>query len=126
MNVLTIIARIVFAVPFAYWGVNHFIKGSGMAGSVPAYFPAGTFWVYLTGLGMIAAAISIIINKCVKLSTSLLAIVMLIFVFTVHLPQWFNPASAQMGMNGVLKDLVFAAGAYFVGLTANGKGKKKK
>jgi len=61
-----------------------------MVGYVPSFIPGGVFWVYLVGLALIAAAVSIIIQKKAKLACLLLAILLMIFVLTIHLPGLFN------------------------------------
>ena len=57
-------ARIIYAIPFAIFGLMHFMKGGDMAGMVPSFIPGGIFWVYLVGVALIAAAVAIIIKTC--------------------------------------------------------------
>jgi hypothetical protein len=54
----TTIARVLFALPFALFGISHLFNGRAMAGYVPV--PGGIFWVYFTGLAMIAASIGLL------------------------------------------------------------------
>jgi uncharacterized membrane protein YphA (DoxX/SURF4 family) len=63
---------------------------------------------------MIAASISILINKVSKLGALLLGILLLIFVFTIHLPGLFNPQMMQMALGGLLKDTAMAGAAIFL------------
>ena len=109
-TILTI-ARIAFAIPFAFFGVNHFIMGSKMGSAVPSFIPGGVFWIYFTGLSLIAASISLITNIKTKLSMRLLALMLLIFILTIHLPGVFNPETAMMSTMGLLKDLALAGSA---------------
>jgi uncharacterized membrane protein len=112
MEVLTTsVARIMFAFPFAVFGLLHLANGNTMAGMVPSWIPGGVFWVYLTGLAHIAAAISIVIKKQDRLSSLLLALMLVIFVLTIHLPGVMNPDTMQMSMSGLLKDIALAGGA---------------
>ncbi len=58
MNILTTSgARLLYAIPMALFGILHFMNASDMAGMVPSFIPGGVFWVYLTGLGLILAAV---------------------------------------------------------------------
>ena len=42
MKILTTtIARIIFAIPFLIFGLNHFMKADMMAGMVPSFLPGG-------------------------------------------------------------------------------------
>lgn len=57
------------------------------------------------------AAISFIIKKQAKLAALLLALLLLIFVLTIHLPGLFNAETMQSSMMNFLKDLALAGGA---------------
>ena len=109
MHVLTTtVARSVFALVFAVFGIFHFMNGPAMAGMVPSYIPGGVFWVYLTGLALLAAAVSLIIQKYAYWGMLGLAAMLFIFVLTIHLPQL---GSNQAAMPNLLKDLALAAAA---------------
>jgi len=108
----TIVARILFAVPFFIFGLFHFMKANAMAGAVPSYIPGGIFWVYLSGLGFVLAAISIVIQVQTKLACLLLAGVLIFFVLTMHLPGVIaGGPMMQMAMMGLLKDTALAGAA---------------
>jgi uncharacterized membrane protein YphA (DoxX/SURF4 family) len=62
--------------------------------------------VYISGLGLLGAAISMIIGKWDKLASVLLAVMLLLFVFLVHL----QPA-LEGDMGQLLKDTALAGGA---------------
>lgn len=107
------IASIVYALTIAVFGINHFRYGKGMGGMVPHWAPGdATIWVYIAGAGLILAAISIIIGKFTKLACYLLAAMLLLFVFTLHLPAVFNGNDAAM--TGVLKDTAMAMAAVLI------------
>jgi uncharacterized membrane protein YphA (DoxX/SURF4 family) len=71
---------------------------------------------------MIAASISFIINKMVRLSGILLAIMLIIFVLTMHLPNLFDPNHMQMAMISLFKDISLASAAFFIASSDNKKG----
>lgn len=106
-----IVARVLFAIPFFMFGVNHFIYANAMAGMVPAYVPGGIFWIYFTGVALIAAAVSIVTKIQGKLAMYLLALLLLIFVVTLHVPGLSNPQMKMMSMMALLKDLGLMGGA---------------
>ena len=112
MNNLKNIGRIMFAVPFAIFGMMHFMAAGDMVGMVPAWVPGGVFWVYVTGMALMAAAISIISKKQIYLASVLLAILMGVFVMTIHLPAILG--GDQMAMGGMLKDISLAGGALLI------------
>lgn len=111
----TTVARVLFATPFLVFGFMHFMKGGDMAGYVPSFIPGGVFWVYLVGVALIAAAVSILIQKKAKLACLLLGIMLMVFVLTIHLPGLFNEDAMQMqmSMTMMLKDLALSGAALF-------------
>lgn len=112
MNVLTgSVARYLYGLPFAVFGILHFMNAGAMGGMVP--FPGGVFWVYLTGIAMLAASISIIIEKYTRLACILLGVMLIIFVLSIHLPTVIG-GEMQSGMTNLLKDLALAGGAWIL------------
>ncbi|TYP93673.1 hypothetical protein LX73_1382 [Fodinibius salinus] len=108
---LSTIGRYMYALPFGVFGLFHFINGSQMAGMVP--IPGGIFWIYLTGVAMLAACVSIIIETKARLACILLGVLLLIYVLSIHLPSVIN-GQMQPSMTMLLKDLVMAGGAWFI------------
>lgn len=112
MSNLKNIGRIMFAVPFAIFGMMHFMAAGDMAGMVPAWVPGGVFWVYVTGLALAAAAVSLITKKHIYLASLLLAVLLIVFVLTVHLPSMMG--GNQMAMPSIMKDMSLAGGALLI------------
>ena len=113
------IAGIIYALAIGCFGIIHFIKADSLKSSVPDFMPGGIIWIYITGAGMILAAIAIIINKFATLACYLLAAMFLIFVFTLHLKH-------IEGGNyiNVLKDTAMAMAAIIIGNNLNPKGQR--
>ncbi|MEX2527111.1 MAG: DoxX family protein [Gemmatimonadota bacterium] len=107
MSALPTIGRFLFAVPMLVFGAMHFMMGQQMAGMVP--IPGGVFWVYLTGLALLLAAISIMSGKQAALASGLLALFLVLTATTVHLPAVMG--GDQAAMSNVLKDFALAGGA---------------
>jgi uncharacterized membrane protein YphA (DoxX/SURF4 family) len=104
------IGKYLYAIPMVIFGLFHFLNASAMAGMVP--IPGGVFWIYLTGLSLILAGVSIIIQKLDDWSSFLLAVLLLVFVLTMHLPGVIAGGEmAQMYMTNLLKDLALAGGS---------------
>lgn len=117
---LRLIGKYLYALPFAVFGLFHFMNAGSMAGMVP--IPGGEFWVYFTGLALIAAAVSFVLNIKVRLAGTLLGVMLLIFALSIHLPGVMgadNPQAMQMSMSALLKDLALAGGAFFIAATAD-------
>jgi uncharacterized membrane protein len=110
MNAIINLGKYLFAVPMAIFGILHFMNADAMAGMAPF---GGAIMVYITGVALIAAAVSIIIGKMDKLASVLLAVMLLIFVFSIHLSGVMSGDEAQMmaSMSNLLKDTALAGGA---------------
>lgn len=110
------ISRYLFSVPFIIFGFFHLMGGSNMAGMVP--IPGGVFWVYLTGVAMMAAGVSFLIGKMDYWAGVGLGTLLLIYVLSIHLPGVINAAdegAMQTSMGSMLKDLALAGGAFMMG-----------
>ena len=109
MNIKTI-GRYLFCVPFGIMGLNHLTSANYMAaGYVPSFVPGGVFWVYLTGVALIAATVSFVIQKYTRLAALLTAALMLVFFLSVHLPNLIG--GNMIAMSGLFKDIGLAGGA---------------
>jgi uncharacterized membrane protein len=107
------IGKYLFATVMLAFGAMHFMAGADMAGMVPSFVPGGVLWVYLTGAAMIAYALAIYTGRYAKLASQLLALLLVIFAVTIHIPAVMG--GDQMSMGQVLKDLGLAGGALVLG-----------
>ena len=81
------IARVLFALPLGIFGLLHFMNAGMMSTMVPSFIPGGVFWVYVTGIALLAGAIAIIANRrFARLAALLVGVLLLIFALTIHLP----------------------------------------
>jgi len=104
------IGKYLYAIPMVIFGIFHFLNANAMAGMVP--IPGGLFWIYITGLSLILAGFSIIVQKQDDWTSFLLAVLLLVFVLTIHLPGVISGGEmAQMYMTNLLKDLALSGGA---------------
>lgn len=112
-NQLKTIGRIVFAIPMAIFGINHFFNAGNMAGMVPGFIPGGIFWVYFTGFALLAASISIITGKKAYPASLLLGLLLLVFVLTMHLPAVLGNGGHSAIIN-LLKDIGLIGGTLVI------------
>ena len=105
------LGKYLFAIPFIVFSLFHFMGASDMA----AMAPGGVVMVYISGVAMLAAGVSIIIGKYDKLAAVLLALLLIIYIVTIHIPGLMGAGddamAMQMSMGGLLKDLGLAGGA---------------
>jgi uncharacterized membrane protein len=107
----TRLAEIIYALVMGTFGVLHFMNADTMSGMIPEFMPAdGKIWIYITGGAFIAAALAIIINKFKTPACYLLALMLLVFVFTLHLQPAMDGNPGQL-----LKDTALAMAAIIIG-----------
>jgi len=80
------LTNLCFAIPLAVFGAEHFSLGKSMIGLVPLYMPLRVFWIYLVGVALIIASLSIATRILVRWSGLLFGIMMFLFVAMIHLP----------------------------------------
>lgn len=126
MNKITTIGRILFAIPFAVFGINHFLMMDYYMGMLTSFIPQTAFIMILTGLLLIAASISIITKKLVRLSTILLAALLFIFIVTIHIPHLVNKVDTTVALIALLKDISLMGGSLMIaGIYSEGEKEKK-
>ena len=112
MKNITAIGRILYALPFALFGINHLIMKDYYLGMLTSFIPLGAYTIIITGILLIAASISIITKKYVKQATIMLAVLLFIFIVTIHLPHLFSDASDKTSvLFALLKDISLMGGS---------------
>jgi len=107
----TRLATMLYAFAMGTFGVLHVMNAETMAVIVPDYMPGGgRLWVYITGIALIAGAFAILINKFTRPACYLMAFMLLVFVFLLHL----KPAM-DGNMGNLLKDSALAMAAIIIG-----------
>ena len=114
MKNLAPIGRILFALPFAVFGINHLLMMDYYLAMLTSFIPLGGYTIILTGLVMIIVSISIITKKFIRLSTLILAGLLLIFILTIHLPHLFDGTDRVPIMIALLKDISLMGGSLMI------------
>jgi len=121
-HIISRVAIYLLSVVLFVFGVFHFIHPHDLLVFVPSFIPGGIIWVYFVGAAFILVALSFLTNKMVKLAGYVLAVLLIIFVLSIHLPNYMNAGDKemrQMALINILKDtaivgfaLHIAAGAH--------------
>ena len=106
------LGKFMYIIPIGIFGLMHMASAGQLAQIMPAWMPMKTVLVYLTGLGLIAAPIALVINKKAKLAMTLLAVEILSFMILIHLVNVIG--GDQMSMAQVLKDTSLAGAALYI------------
>ena len=113
MDGLTKTGTLIFGIAIGILGIIHFILAAQIASGLPSYFFAPFFWIYLSGLALLAASISIITKKYTRLACLLLALLFIILALAVDLPNLFNQQTYSAVAN-LSKDIALAGGALVI------------
>ena len=103
---LPMLGKYLYTVPFVWFGIQHFTNAAALAGMVP--IPGGSLWVYLTGVCLLAASVSVYTGKHTVLAMNLLGLLLLLIVVTIHVPgimgggagTWMTPMVHTTGLAG--------------------------
>jgi putative oxidoreductase len=86
MKNLNNIGRILLALPFVIFGINHFVIYDVFIGMLSSFIPNSVYLIFLIGAIMIVSGIAIIVNKQVLLFCYILAGLLITFILTIHIP----------------------------------------
>jgi len=115
------ISVMILGIVMIIFGLYHFIKPQTLLVYVPEFIPGGILWVYVVGAAFILAGIAFITHKKVQLAGYLLALLLIIFVLSIHFPNYLNAGDSdmkQVAFVNLLKDTALAAFAMYIGSNA--------
>lgn len=110
LDALVVLGPLFVAAPLAAFGAEHLTLAQFIQGMIPPIFPAHLFIAYFVGIGLYAAALSLVLRRYVWLSASCLAMMFVLFVTTLHVPNALK-GSDRFGWIVALRDLSFGGGA---------------
>lgn len=106
-----LLGPIFYATALAMFAAEHFLAARDLMGIVPRWLPGPLFWTYFVGTAWLAAAISFILRRNVEWSAALTALMMLIIVATIDLPQLPKGAHERLFWTLTVRETCFGAGA---------------
>ncbi|MBL7725473.1 MAG: hypothetical protein JNK27_15095 [Chitinophagaceae bacterium] len=116
-HIISRIAIYILAVVLFIFGVFHFMYPRDLLVYVPDFLPLGIKWAYIVGGAFILVALSYLTNQYVKFSSYLLFVLLVIFILTIHLPNYNNAGDKEMrqlALINILKDTAIAAFALHI------------
>lgn len=99
------------AVALAIFAAEHFLLARALASIVPRWLPEPLFWTYFVGAALLAAATSFIVWRYVRWSAALLALLFLIIVATIDLPNLPKHLHERLFWTLAMRESAFAGGA---------------
>jgi uncharacterized membrane protein len=115
-NRLVILAQLSLAIGITVCGVEQFLYPELLSGiplerSTPLWIPARLLWSYLAGVVFVAAGISMLINKRVRLAATAAGLMTLFLVVVVYVPLLVSkPSDIGEGLN-YLADTLLLCGS---------------
>ncbi|GAA0725878.1 hypothetical protein GCM10009430_32190 [Aquimarina litoralis] len=98
-----------FILPFAIFGFLHFGPTEFTIDYIPDYLPFKVFWIYFSGLCLIAFTLAAIFKKFDKLASVLSALELILFVLLIHIPKAIEGDFVQF--IGIFRDTAMAGAA---------------
>ena len=120
-HIISRVAIYILAIVMFVFGIQHFIHPYDLLVKVPDFLPGGIAWVYIVETAFVLAALSFVTNIWVRTAAYLLALLLFIFVLTIHLPNYTDTADAayrQMAFTNLLKDSALGAFALYIASNA--------
>ncbi|MDQ2844144.1 MAG: hypothetical protein M3Y72_24510 [Acidobacteriota bacterium] len=108
--------RASFAASLLAFGIQQliytgFIKGLEL---VPEWIPGHTFWAYFTGVALIAAGVSIPINKMSRLAAGLTVVIFIVCILLLHGPRISAIVHDGSERTRAFETLAMCSGALFL------------
>ncbi len=99
------------AVALTIFAAEHFLSARALSVIVPRWLPGALFWTYFVGVALLAAAVSFIAWRYVRWSALLLAVLFLIIVATIDLPNLPKHIHERLFWTLTVRETAFAGGA---------------
>ncbi len=110
---LIILGPLFIAVSLAIFAPEHFRGPDFVQNMVPRWMPGPhRFWAYFVGCALLAAATSLTVRKFMRLSSTLLGLMFLLFVCMIYLPSAIKHYTNRFAWIYLFRDLSFSAGAW--------------
>jgi putative oxidoreductase len=104
------------------FGLFHFMNPYDLFVYVPEFLPGGVTWVYVTGGALMLVGLSFLTNRYVKLTSYVLAILILIVILFIHLPNALNagvPEMRRLALLNLIKDAAIFGFALHIAASAH-------
>ncbi|MBS1741610.1 MAG: hypothetical protein JST81_01135 [Bacteroidetes bacterium] len=122
LHVVSRLSIYLLAIIFFSFGIFHFMHPHDLLVYVPQFLPGGVAWVYLVGMAFILGGISFLTNTWVKATSYILSLLLIIFILTIHVPNYMHAGDKEMrqlAFINILKDASIACFALHIAAGAH-------
>ncbi len=95
-------------------GIQHFVYADFVAQLVPAWIPGTRFWVYFTGIALIAGGLGIILPRTQRLAATMSGIMIFLWVVLLHIPRALADLHNGGETSGVFEALAMSGVAFIL------------
>lgn len=95
-------------------GVQHFVYADFVARLVPAWIPGARFWVYFTGVALIAGGVGIVLPKTQRLAATMSGIMIFLWVVLLHIPRALADLHIAGETSGIFEALALSGVAFIL------------
>jgi uncharacterized membrane protein len=116
------VAIYTLAVVLISLGIFHLIRPYDLLVYVPMTLFGGVTWVYIVGICFIAVGVSFMINQYVKITSYLLAALLIVIILFIHVPNALNAGMEEMrtfAIINIMKDTAIAGFALHIAASAH-------
>ena len=121
-HIISRIAIYALSVVLIIFGIFHFLYPRDLLVYVPLSLVGGIIWAYIVGGAFIIVGLSFLTNQYVKFTSYMLVIMLIIFILTIHVPNFMNAGDKemrQMALLNILKDTAIAGFALHIAAGAH-------
>ncbi len=121
-HIISRIAIYILSVVLISFGIFHFLYPRDLLVYVPLSLVGGITWAYIVGMAFILVGLSFLTNQFVKITGYILAAMLIIFILTIHLPNYNHAGDRdmrQMALINILKDTAIMGFALHVAAGAH-------
>jgi len=121
-HIISRIAIYMLSVVLIAFGIFHFLYPRDLLVYVPLWLVGGIKWAYVVGAAFILVGLSFLTNQFVKFTSYLLVVMLIIFIITIHVPNYMDAGDKemrQMALINILKDTAIAGFALHIAAGAH-------
>ena len=108
------LGAVFIAAALATFSGEHFTEARDFALLVPKWLPLRVPTVYVVGVALLAAALSLVVRRCLRWSAPLLALTFALFVLLIYLPAAIANAHNRVFWIFPFREGTFALGAFSI------------
>jgi putative oxidoreductase len=121
-HIVSRISIYLLSVVLIIFGIFHFLYPRDLLVYVPLSLVGGIKWAYVVGSAFVLVGLSFLTNQFVKFTSYLLVIMLIIFILTIHVPNYMDAGDRdmrQMALINILKDTAIAGFALHIAAGAH-------